>query len=65
MMKAYSSRELIKKLKKDGWVYVGQEGSHKHFKHPAKSIKVTVPDHGKFLKKTTAAKIIKDAGLKI
>jgi predicted RNA binding protein YcfA (HicA-like mRNA interferase family) len=29
------SREIIRDLRADGWVYVGASGSHHHFKHPA------------------------------
>jgi predicted RNA binding protein YcfA (HicA-like mRNA interferase family) len=38
-------RELIRLLNEDGWVQVSQKGSHRHFKHPIKSGKVTVPGH--------------------
>lgn len=31
-----SSREIIKRLKKDGWFLVKVVGSHHHFKHPSK-----------------------------
>ena len=37
-----SSREIIKRIKADGWQKVGQTGSHHHFKHPTKPGKVTV-----------------------
>lgn len=30
------SRELMKRLKADGWYKVDQEGSHVQFKHPTK-----------------------------
>ncbi len=35
-MKSYSSREVIKMLKEDGWYEVNVEGSHHQFKHPVK-----------------------------
>lgn len=35
-------RDMLDLLKKDGWVKVSQEGSHRQFKHPTKSGKVTV-----------------------
>ena len=38
-----NSREVIKKLRKDGWYEVNQVGSHKQFKHPTKKGRVTVP----------------------
>lgn len=34
--KAYSSREIIKILKSDGWVHKNTEGDHFHFVHPTK-----------------------------
>ena len=37
------SRELIKRLKADGWYKVAQEGDHVQFKHPTKPGRVTVP----------------------
>ena len=37
------SREIIKKLKEDGWYQVGVTGSHYHFKHSVKQGKMTVP----------------------
>ena len=41
-MKSYSSREVIKILKKDGWYEILCSGSHHQFKHPTKKGKVTV-----------------------
>ena len=41
-MKSYSSREVLKILKADGWYKVGQDGDHIQLKHPAKKGKVTV-----------------------
>jgi len=35
-----TSTELIKRLKADGWFFVGVVGSHHHFKHAAKPGKV-------------------------
>lgn len=43
MSKTYSSREIIRKLKEDGWIAVRITGSHHHFKHPTKIGIVTVP----------------------
>jgi predicted RNA binding protein YcfA (HicA-like mRNA interferase family) len=36
-------RDLIRLLERDGWIQVSQRGSHRQFKHPTKSSKVTVP----------------------
>lgn len=59
-------KEIISMLKKDGWFQVAQKGSHKQFKHPIKTGRVTVPDHGKSkdLAKGTENSILKQAGLK-
>ncbi len=38
-----SSREVIQRLREDGWYEVAHEGSHKQFKHNAKKGRVTVP----------------------
>lgn len=63
-MKRYSSREIIKLLKKDGWYLVGTTGSHHHFKHPTKPNKVTVPHPKKDLPSKTIQSIFRQAGLK-
>lgn len=57
-------KELEKKLESDGWVYDNSKGSHKHYKHPTKKGKITIPFHNKDLKVGTLKKILKDAGLK-
>ena len=46
-MKSYSSREVIKALKADGWYEVNCVGSHHQYKHPAKPGRVTVKDPDK------------------
>ncbi len=38
-----SSRQIIKKLKSDGWHLVGVTGSHHQFRHPDRKGRVTVP----------------------
>ncbi|WP_325922959.1 type II toxin-antitoxin system HicA family toxin [Kurthia gibsonii] len=43
MLKSFSSRELIKILKADGWYLVHSVGSHHQYKHPTKVGKVTIP----------------------
>lgn len=42
-----TSREIIRKPGVDGWYWVGQSGSHIHFRHPTESGKATVshPKH--------------------
>ena len=60
-----SGIELIKKLKKFGFVVVRQRGSHIRLEKntPLETVKLTVPNH-KTLKKGTLHQIIKTAGLK-
>lgn len=59
-----TARQVIKKLKKDGWVEKSQKGSHLQFVHPSKPNKVTVPVHSSDLKKGTLHSIYKQAGWK-
>jgi predicted RNA binding protein YcfA (HicA-like mRNA interferase family) len=35
-------RDILKMLREDGWIMVNMEGSHRQFKHPTKSGRVTV-----------------------
>jgi predicted RNA binding protein YcfA (HicA-like mRNA interferase family) len=58
------SRDLIAKLKADGWVLVKTVGSHHQFKHPEKPGKVTVPHPRRDLPKGTLNSVLKQAGLK-
>lgn len=59
-----TAREVIKKLKKDGWSHKGQTGSHRHFIHPTKKGKVTVPMHKGDIPTGTLHSIFKQAGWK-
>ncbi|MBN2422014.1 type II toxin-antitoxin system HicA family toxin [Candidatus Woesearchaeota archaeon] len=61
-----SGIDVIKRLKKAGFVATRQRGSHIRLEKSCidKSIKITVPLH-KELKKGTLSRIIKDAGLTI
>ena len=57
-------REVEKILLKDGWIYKETKGSHKHFVHPSKPGKVTVPQHpGNSIDKTLFKQILRQAGL--
>jgi predicted RNA binding protein YcfA (HicA-like mRNA interferase family) len=38
-------REIIRIVKADGWVHVTTTGSHRQFKHPVKTGRVTIPGH--------------------
>ena len=57
------SSEIIKLLKKDGWMKCHQKGSHCQFKHPIKAGKVTVPHPKKDLPKKTVQSIFNQANL--
>ena len=59
------SKDVIKKLKKDGWEKVGQTGSHVQFRHPEKSGRVTVPHPKKDIPKGTLKSIERQSGLVI
>jgi predicted RNA binding protein YcfA (HicA-like mRNA interferase family) len=64
MGKVYRVEKIIKMLVEDGWRYDSQEGDHRHYVHPIKKGKVTVPVGNKELAKKTANSILKQAGLK-
>lgn len=57
-------RELLKLLRKDGWVEKTQKGSHLQLQHPVKIGKVTVPIHTGDIPTGTLNAILKQAGLK-
>ncbi len=56
-------KDLVKLLKKDGFVFVRQSGSHAIFKKPGNK-NIIVPIHSKEIPKGTLYGILKDAGLK-
>lgn len=64
-MKSYSSREVIKALKDDGWYEVAIVGSHHQYKHPDKPGRVTVKHPDKDIPPKTLKSIEKQAGLKL
>ncbi len=58
-------RDIIKLLDNDGWVFIGKKGSHRQFKHPLKTGRVTIPGKpSDNLPEGTWNSIIKQAGLK-
>lgn len=57
-------KEMEKEILADGWVYKNQEGSHRHYTHPTKPGKVTIPFHNGDLSPKTENSIRKQAGLK-
>jgi len=58
-------REAIRMVEADGWRLVHQVGSHRQYKHPIKSGRVTVAGNpGDDVKPGTLASIKRQAGLK-
>lgn len=59
------SREIILRLRADGWFEVAHRGSHKQFKHPTKQGRVTVVHPRKDIPAGTLRSIERQAGLKL
>ena len=57
-------KEMVKFLRKNGFISVSQEGSHQKFKNPITNRQTTVPIHRKELSKGLEQTILKQAGLK-
>nr|DAI19514.1 MAG TPA: hypothetical protein [Caudoviricetes sp.] len=64
-MKSYSSREILKILKDDGWYEVACDGDHHQLKHPKKKGRVTVTHPVKDVPMGTVKSICKQAGITI
>ena len=62
-VRSYSSRELIKLLKADGWYEVNCVGDHHHFKHPNKKGRVTITYPKKDMPLKTVITIARQAGI--
>lgn len=56
--------EMEKIILADGWKFHSQTGSHRHYIHPFKKGKVTIPFHSRDIPKGTENSILKQAGLK-
>ena len=56
-------KEMEKEILSDGKKKKNQEGSHRHYIHPTKPGKVTIPFHSKELTKIVEKSIRKQAGL--
>ena len=63
-MKQYSSREVLKMLKSDGWYEVNCVGDHHQLKHPVKKGRVTLRHPVKSLSVNDLKSIEKQSGLK-
>ena len=64
MKKMRDSKDIVKKLKKEGWQEVGCKGDHHQFKHPTIKGRVTVPHPQKDIPQKTIESIYKQAGWK-
>lgn len=62
-MRSYSSREVLKILKADGWYEVNCVGDHHQFKHPVKPGRVTVTHPRKDIPRETLKSISQQAGV--
>ena len=56
--------EMVKLLKKNGYVKISQKGSHAKFKNFDNGIQVTVAIHSKEMRKDNESEILKKTGLK-
>ena len=63
-MKTYSSREVIRIIKADGWFETICDGDHHQFKHPTKKGKVTITHPKDPIPIGTLKNIEKQAGVK-
>ena len=62
-MKSYSSREVIKMLKADGWYEVNVVGSHHQYKHPTKKGRTTIKHPDRDIPLPTLKRIEEQSGL--
>jgi len=60
-----SVKDILKRIKKDGWFLHRHGASHDLYRHPFKDGQLTLPRHGsKEMAKGTFNSILKGAGLK-
>jgi len=58
-------RDIIRKLRQDGWYEVAQKGSHRQYRHPTKRGQVTIAGHeNDDLAPGTLNSVLKQAGIK-
>ncbi len=60
-----NSRLVIAAIEADGWIKVGQKGSHVQFRHPVKPGRVSVPHPKGDVPIGTLRSIEKQSGLKL
>jgi len=56
------AKEIVSRLRKEGWSMRNQTGSHAHYNHPTKPGLVTVSMHKGDIKKGTLRSIFRQAG---
>lgn len=61
----FTPKKLVKLLKRNGFVFTRQNGSHAIFRNDEKNLKVTIPMHSKDIPKGTLSAILKDANIQI
>ena len=62
-----SGKDLTRVFKKDGWIKVGQKGSHLKlvkYRKPIGKTTIIIPQH-KVIKKGTLSRILKDGNLTV
>lgn len=59
------SRAVIRALEADGWSEVAQKGSHKQFRHPTKTGRVTVVHPKRDIPLGTLRSIERQSGLRL
>lgn len=59
-----TAKDLIKLLRKNGFIFIRQSGSHAIFRNYNTNKKVIVPIHSGNIPTGTAHAIIRDAGIK-
>lgn len=57
-----NSRDIIRRLEKEGWRLVRSKGSHRQYKHPTKPGRVTVAHPKKDIPLKTLRNIYESAG---
>ena len=60
---SFKPREVVKKLKKLGFIEHHQIGSHLTLKHPDTKLRAVVPMHLKDIKKGTLLSLLREAGI--
>jgi len=61
-MRTMKSADVIRRLRREGWVLHNVCGSHQQFKHPERPGKVTVPHPKRELPVATLRSIYRQAG---